>query len=240
MNQDKFLEVAGNTSISGMKLSEINKKPQKQRGLFLIRSEDDYFNYLSELLKSKVAAPPECREMLNKESVDWTTDLWDERWYLPTALIQHDYIECDTGAGTGFRCRGLMRYHPRSELLWCPNCHILFFPSFFEIKSSFLILNPKSDISMNNRYSGYMWPDNTHGAIRSVSDEALMMVNAIREKAVSLGWSYSELFQNVGIAYRDWGLVCFLSGDDRIGKVAEDFIEIIHDRGCTCFYRKDV
>lgn len=111
--------------------------------LRLIRSKEDYYNLLSEKLKIRFTAPEDCRNMLIEESIYWSTDPWDENWWMPIALIQHEEIICDTGVGLGEACLAQIKYHPRSGLLWCPNCQILFWPSFFEKKSSFVILNRK-------------------------------------------------------------------------------------------------
>jgi len=235
------VEVSKGVIETSRKTSSPNRQEkQRKNNLFLITSEDDYRNYLSGLLKTRVAAPPECRKMLREESVDWMKDRWDESWYVPTALVQHDFIVCDTGAGTGFQCRGYMRYHPRSELLWCPGCHILFPPSFFEIKSHFVILNPKNEYRLNKKHSGYRWPENAQGAISPVCEEARKKVDDIKQEALSLGWTYPQLYQNVGIAYRDWGLVCFLDAHDEVGNITKDFIEITHKNTCTCFYNKNL
>ena len=59
------------------------------------------------------------------------------------------------------------------------------------------------------------------------------MVDAIREKAQSLGWGEARLYQNRGrFAFpcgRDWGLVCFVGPGDVLGAITETHIEIIHD-----------
>jgi hypothetical protein len=64
-----------------------------------------------------------------------------------------------------------------------------------------------------------------------VSDQALECVNAIRERALALGWTHEALYQARGRLRfpfgGDYGLVCFLDADDRIGTVAADSIEII-------------
>ncbi len=56
-------------------------------------------------------------------------------------------------------------------------------------------------------------------------------VDAIRDQARSLGWSEAQLYQNRGRfrfpCGQDYGLVCFLEGDKRIGKVTRQSIEII-------------
>jgi hypothetical protein len=64
-----------------------------------------------------------------------------------------------------------------------------------------------------------------------VSDHALECVNAIHERALALGWTHEALYQARGSLRfpfgGDYGLVCFLNPDERIGTVAADSIEII-------------
>jgi len=80
-----------------------------------------------------------------------------------------------------------------------------------------------------------------------VSPGAIPMVDAIRDHAVSLGWSEARLYQNRGCLRfpygQDYGLVCFLDGNVRIGEVTRQSIEIV---GTTSkenrlkFYNPDV
>ena len=72
-------------------------------------------------------------------------------------------------------------------------------------------------------------------------------VDAIRDQARSLGWSEAQLYQNRGRfrfpCGQDYGLVCFLEGDKRIGKVTRQSIEIIGpppQERCLRFYNPDV
>jgi len=69
---------------------------------------------------------------------------------------------------------------------------------------------------------------------------AVAKVDAIRDQALSLGWSEAKLYQNrgrlrfpVGGGY---GLVCFLEGDQRVGEVTARYIEILHGDSRTRFY----
>ncbi|MHB1463368.1 MAG: hypothetical protein ACYC1M_18930 [Armatimonadota bacterium] len=82
-----------------------------------------------------------------------------------------------------------------------------------------------------------------------VTQQAYAQVNAIRSRALSLGWTEASLFQNRG-QFRfphsqDYGLVCFLScgGVKRtIGEVSAQVIQIVEkqqDR-CHCFYNMNV
>lgn len=68
-----------------------------------------------------------------------------------------------------------------------------------------------------------------------VSPGALAKVNAIRDRALGLGWSDAALYQSRG-RYRfpvggDYGLVCFLHDDCEIGDVAGEYIGIVRPSG---------
>jgi hypothetical protein len=68
-----------------------------------------------------------------------------------------------------------------------------------------------------------------------VSPEAVAMVDAIRERALSLGWSEAALYRNRG-RYRfpvggDYGLACFLHDGCEVGEVTSEHIEIIAPSG---------
>ena len=68
-----------------------------------------------------------------------------------------------------------------------------------------------------------------------VSAEAVGKVDAIRDRALALGWSEAQLYQNRGRysfpCGQDYGLICFLHGDDQVGEITRQFIEIINARG---------
>jgi hypothetical protein len=64
-----------------------------------------------------------------------------------------------------------------------------------------------------------------------VSPETAALVDAIRDRALALGWSRESLYQTRG-SHRfplgnDYGLVCYLKPDDRIGEVTARALEII-------------
>lgn len=65
-----------------------------------------------------------------------------------------------------------------------------------------------------------------------VTPEALAQVDAVREKAVQLGWTEAGLYQNRGrhpFPYgQDYGLVCFLSGAREVGEITRQYIEIVY------------
>jgi hypothetical protein len=64
-----------------------------------------------------------------------------------------------------------------------------------------------------------------------VSPEATALVDAIRDRALALGWIRESLYQTRGsLRYplgNDYGLVCYLKAGDRIGDVTAHAIEII-------------
>jgi hypothetical protein len=72
------------------------------------------------------------------------------------------------------------------------------------------------------------------GAFRfevAVPSEAAAEVLRARDEALAAGWSEAELLQNRG-SFRfpcgpDWGLVCFLGPDRRVGAVTADRIELV-------------
>jgi hypothetical protein len=68
-----------------------------------------------------------------------------------------------------------------------------------------------------------------------VASEAVGMVDAIREQALSLGWTEGGLYQNRGRlrfpAGDQYGLVCFLRSSDWIGEVSVQYIEIVRPSG---------
>ncbi len=60
----------------------------------------------------------------------------------------------------------------------------------------------------------------------------IQQVSAIKEEAMSKKWSEARLYQNQGrfkfSCGQDYGLVCFVGDDQKIGAVTEQYIEIIH------------
>jgi len=65
-----------------------------------------------------------------------------------------------------------------------------------------------------------------------VSPLAVAQVDAIRDAAMQLGWTFPELYGTTGrfvFPYGgDYGLVCFLGDGTRVGEVTVDWIEILH------------
>jgi len=77
-----------------------------------------------------------------------------------------------------------------------------------------------------------------------VSADAIAMVDAIVEEAMSVGWSRERLYDpGKGIFDPGRGLVCYLRSGDKIGEVTAQSIEIIHPLPSEVrhrFYNPDV
>lgn len=92
--------------------------------------------------------------------------------------------------------------------------------------------------------STHLFPNNGCWAFtHSVSKEALEAVEGISAAALELGWTSAELYQNRGrYAFPfggDYGLVCFLEPDWRVGMVTRAGIEVITRHGNRqCFRRR--
>ena len=78
----------------------------------------------------------------------------------------------------------------------------------------------------------YLFPPDGHwNFTQRVRPSAVTKVDAIRNLALSLGWSEARLYQNRGRysfpCGQEYGLVCFLHGHRRVGEVTRQSIEII-------------
>ena len=78
----------------------------------------------------------------------------------------------------------------------------------------------------------YLFPEDGEWKFtQSVRSSAVPKVDAIRDQAISLGWREAQLYQNRGRfrfpCGQDYGLVCFLEDDKRIGEVTRQSIEIV-------------
>jgi hypothetical protein len=75
-------------------------------------------------------------------------------------------------------------------------------------------------------------PDGEWKFHEAVTPEAIAKVDAIRDIALCLDWTRQRLYQNrsrFGFPLgHDWGLVCFVPQDSRLGRVTGTHIEIIH------------
>jgi len=81
-------------------------------------------------------------------------------------------------------------------------------------------------------YQGHVYPtEGTWRALRPVGEEAIAKVDAIRDQAISLGWSPAQLYQNRGnLTFpcgQDYGLVCHLGSGERLGEITRPSIEIV-------------
>jgi len=79
----------------------------------------------------------------------------------------------------------------------------------------------------------------------AATPKAVARVDAIRDQALSLGWTEGGLYQNRGVLRfpcgHDYGLVCFLHSGARVGEVAEQWIEIINLSDARLrFYKQSV
>ena len=79
----------------------------------------------------------------------------------------------------------------------------------------------------------------------NVSPEAVAQVDALRDQALSLGWTEATLYQNRGhLCFPTgdtYGLVCFLQGGCVIGEVTVRSIEVISSHGSRLrHYNRDV
>ncbi len=101
-------------------------------------------------------------------------------------------------------------------------------------------INDEFDTDMPT--GSYRYPADGTGAYHPVSKTALAIVDAIRDKAIAAGWTMPQLYRNVGIANRDWGLVCYIGPEDRIGAITRQSIEIVHPRASHAlrFYNHEV
>ena len=94
----------------------------------------------------------------------------------------------------------------------------------------------------------YLFPeDGDWRFTQRVRSSAMTKVDAILDQTLSLGWREDRLYQNRG-RFRfpcgeDYGLVCFLDEDERIGKVTRQFIQIVGpplQENCLHFYNPEV
>jgi hypothetical protein len=71
--------------------------------------------------------------------------------------------------------------------------------------------------------------------------EAVAMVDAIQEQALSLGWKHDRLYAAGKPSSQNRGLVSYLNPGDLIGEVTRESIEIILPNNvCQRFYNPDV
>lgn len=103
----------------------------------------------------------------------------------------------------------------------------------------------KTTTKSRNQDTTHRYPTNgEYPCTYPVSPEAVAKVDAIRNDALSLGWTENGLYQNRGRfklpCGQDYGLVCFLGKDECIGEVTGQYIEIIRPSGIRHrFYNHD-
>ena len=88
-------------------------------------------------------------------------------------------------------------------------------------------------------------PASTDRNVVSVTAESVALVDVIRDRARELGWSNEALYRTRGSLRfpvgSDYGLVCYLKPDDRIGEVVRESIEIVGANNVRRrFYNPDV
>jgi hypothetical protein len=117
-------------------------------------------------------------------------------------------------------------------------------------------LPPRCSPAMPSRPGGHAQPGRKAGHVhpveevpgltfnQAVTEHALAEVDRIRDEALAKGWTMDELYQTRGrFAFpcgRDYGIVCFIANDQRLGKVTEESIELICKAGHALrFYRRN-
>ena len=106
--------------------------------------------------------------------------------------------------------------------------------------------SPNQALGLKPQYARFAFPvDPTPRLKRSVrvTRHALAQVDAIREASLTAGWSEAELYQTRGrFAFpygNDYGVICFVRKEQRLGRVTAKAIEIIQRAGHSLhFYRK--
>ena len=112
-------------------------------------------------------------------------------------------------------------------------------------------LNPKTyEAPAKHQKKDWIYPaEEAWKCKQPVTSRDVAKVDAIRDEAEAKGWQEARLYQNQGRfrfpCGQDYGLVCFVDGDQEIGAVTERFIEIIHGAGTQRpstlrFYNPDV
>ncbi|CAM2070250.1 hypothetical protein SCOR_33065 [Sulfidibacter corallicola] len=79
--------------------------------------------------------------------------------------------------------------------------------------------------------TGFLWPEQGNFAFHvPVTEEALSKVRAIENVALSVGWTHEQLYQNRSVFKfpygQEYGLVCFLKDNMKIGAVTDKAIEM--------------
>ena len=85
-------------------------------------------------------------------------------------------------------------------------------------------------------------PDPALPFFQPVRPSALEKVQAIEKEALAAGWTPGELYRNRG-RYRfpygqDFGIVCFIDPDQRLGQVTPEKIELICRGGHSLYFRR--
>jgi hypothetical protein len=94
-----------------------------------------------------------------------------------------------------------------------------------------------ADLDVSDLPEPHFYPTGDDPALRfyqPVSPRAVELVDAIRARAMALGWTEAQLYQNRSrLAYpygQEYGLVCSLRRDDTIGDITADAVTLISAR----------
>ena len=87
-------------------------------------------------------------------------------------------------------------------------------------------------LTVDRPVEAYVFPtDGNHPFTEKVLQSAVAKVDAIRDQALALGWSEARLYQNRGRLRfpfgGDYGLVCFIGEEQRVGEVTKQHVEIL-------------
>jgi hypothetical protein len=103
--------------------------------------------------------------------------------------------------------------------------------------------SPNQALGLKPQYARFTFPaDSPHRCSAQVTRHGLAQVDAIRPQALGAGWTEAELYQTRGrFAFpygSDYGLVCFVRPEQRLGQVTPKAVEVIQRAGHSLhFYR---
>ena len=105
--------------------------------------------------------------------------------------------------------------------------------------------SPNQALGLKPQYARFKFPAEPTSTLQRstrVTRHALAQVDAIREAAMAAGWTEADLYQTRGrFAFpygKDYGLVCFVRRDQKLGRVTPKAVEVIQRGGHSLhFYR---
>ena len=104
--------------------------------------------------------------------------------------------------------------------------------------------SPNQALGLKPQYARFTFPvESIFTRSVRVTRYALAQVDAIRDAAIAAGWTEAELYQTRGrFAFpygNDYGVICFVRPEQRLGRVTAQAIEIIQRAGHSLhFYRQ--